>query len=189
MSIFGFLIFDNYFSSNKKRVTFCDEVKEYDGASDFNRNFARLCNIFFSPKDNSLKITNSFGMIYFLNEDPELNIFTPRLFIEQCLEELKIIKAKLLELKRQEKILQIADELYSFKKFLNKMNEDNEDNEDDEYWNHKFWRIRSNKINNRLKKIALLRKGCRDFNLCLSVCHLTLLDKLIEILNDTLEWY
>jgi len=186
MSIFGFLIVDNYFSCNKKRVTFCDEVKEYDGASDFNRNFARLCNIFFSPKNKSRKITNSFGMIDFLNEDLELNIITPRLFIEQCLEELKIIKTKLLDLKRQEKILQIANELYSFKKFLNKMNEDDED---DEYWNHEFWRIRSNKINNGLKKIALLRKGCRDFNLCLSVCHSTQLDKLIEILNDTIEWY
>lgn len=185
MSIIAYS-FNNYFLQKKKRVSFCDEVKEYDGCSDFNRNFARLCHLFFNPKCKFGRITHSFDVIDFINIVKDDINNTPRLFIEQCLEEFQITKDKLLDLKRQEKILEIANEVYNLKAFTKMMSA--EDEEDDEFWNREFWRIRSNKINGD-KKIALLRKGCRDFNLCLSVCHLPLLDKFIQILNETLEWY
>jgi len=183
----GFTIVDNHFSNKKKSVSFCDEVKEYDGCSDFNRNFARLCHFYFNPK-SKLKIIHSFDVIDFINIVKDDINSTPRSFIEQCLEEFQITKAKLLDLKRQEKILQMANELYNSKAFI-KMTEGEGEGDSDEYWNREFWRIRSNNINNGNKKIAILRKGCRDFNLCLSVCHLPLLDKFIQILNETLEWY
>ena len=186
MSVAGFTIIENHFSYKNKKVSFCDEVKEYDGCSDFNRVFSRLCDMFFNPKYKLEKIINSFDMLSFLNDIKDELHLTPRSFIEKCLEESKFTKAKLLNIKRQEKILEIANHLYKLKNFTNKMMTKEAD---DEYWNHEFWRIRSNKINNRDKKIALLRKGCRDFNICLGVCHLPLLEKFIEILNDTLEWY
>jgi hypothetical protein len=181
----GFTIVDNHFSHKKKTVSFCDEVKEYDGCSDFNRNFARLCHLFFNPKNPKCKITHSFDMINFIDIVKDDIKSTPRSFIEKCLEESQITKAKLLDLKRQEKILQMANELYNSKAFI-KMTEGDGG---DEYWNNEFWRIRSSKISNGDKKIAILRNGCRDFNLCLSVCHLPLLDSFIKILNETLEWY
>jgi hypothetical protein len=184
MSIsFGFTIVDNHFSHKKKSVSFCDEVKEYDGCSDFNRNFARLCHFYFDPK-SKLKIIHSFDVIDFINIVKDDINSTPRSFIDQCLEESQIVKAKLFDLRRREKILQMANELYNSNAFI-KMTE----GDSDEYWNREFWRIRSSNINNCDKKIALLRKGCRDFNLCLSVCHIPLLDKFIQILNETLEWY
>ena len=185
MSIAGFEIIENHFS-HKKRVSFCEEVKEYDGCSDFNRVFSRLCHMFFNPKYKFGKIENSFDMIDFLNVvKDDLNI-TPRSFIEKCLEEFQITKVKLLDLKRKEKIFHIYNQICELKAFSSKKTKDDFV---DEYWNREFWRIRSNKINNGDKKIALLRKGCRDFNLCLNVCHLPLLEKFIQILNDTLEGY
>jgi len=108
MSIaYGFTIVDNHFSHKKKSVSFCDEVKEYDGCSDFNRNFARLCHFYFNPK-SKLKIIHSFDVIDFINIVKDDINNTPRSFIEQCLEEFQITKVKLLDLKRQEKILQIC---------------------------------------------------------------------------------
>ena len=40
------VIINNYFSNKKKRVSFCNDVKDFDGSSDFNSNFFLLC-IFF----------------------------------------------------------------------------------------------------------------------------------------------
>jgi hypothetical protein len=184
MSVAGFLIIENHFSRSNKRVSFCNDVKEYDGSSRFNQNFSKLCNKVFQPKCLFSRIDNSFDVIGFLDD----NHITPRPFIEKCLEESNIIKTKLLVLQRQDKILQMANDLYKSVVFVKSTEEDAED-EYLRYWDHEFWRSRSVQINSGCKKIALLRTGSRDFNFCLTVSHLPQLEAFIQILNETLEWY
>lgn len=166
-------------NSSTKKVSFCNDAKDYDGCCEFLVNFSKVCNMVLNPESKIGKIDSLFDLIDFLDENKEIN---KHLFIEQCLDELSIIKSKLLDLQKKESIYNMVYEFY-------KLNEqDDEDEEKDEYWNNEFWQIKSQKVKKSAKKIALLRKGSRDMNLCVTVYHLKSIEKFIQILNDAIEW-
>ena len=178
------IIIDNYFTP--KRVSFSNEVNEYDGSSDFNNKFVKLCTIHF----NSHGVFNSsFDIINFIyNHDLQSS------FVEKCLEELNISKKKLLELEKNEKfeyISSIITKSNALSQFISNTRRYTEEDQDEyfRYWNNEFWTVRSTMVNGGSKKIGLVRKGSRDCSMCLSVVHLPKLEALIQLLEDTMEWY
>ena len=55
------IIIENYFTP--KRVSFSNDVKEYDGSSDFNNKFVKLCKIHFNSQE---AFNSSFDIINFI---------------------------------------------------------------------------------------------------------------------------
>ena len=179
----SFIIIENYFTP--KRVSFSNDVKEYDGSSDFNNKFVKLCKIHF----NSQGFGSSFDIINFIyNHDLQSS------FVEKCLEELNITKKKLLELEKNEKfeyISSIITKSNALSQFISNTRRYTEEDQDEyfRYWNNEFWTVRSTMVNDGAKKIGLVRKGSRDCSMCLGVVHLPKLEALIQLLDDTMEWY
>ena len=177
------IIIEDYFTP--KRVSFSNDVKEYDGSSEFNTKFAKLCKIHF----NCQGFVSSFDIINFIYNHDLQSSFS---FVEKCLEELNIAKKKLLELEKKEKfeyISSIITKSNALSQFINNRYAEEDQDEYFRYWNNEFWTVRSTMVNNGAKKIGLVRKGSRDCSMCLGVVHLPKLEALIQLLDDTMEWY
>ena len=186
------VIINNYFSNKKKRVSFCNDVKDFDGSSDFNSNFFLLCIRSFDPLCKfGKKIETSFDVIDFLHEE-KLTIQ----FILYSLNELVIAKSKIIDLDRKHKfdsICKILIESKAFSKFRKEKGgivyRNIEEIEDELYWNHDFWIARCNKHNIRKNTICILRKGSRDFQINIGIKQIKYIDGLIKLLEETLLWF
>ena len=190
MNIVNIFMFDSYFFNakkyhflkkskelvTKKKVSFSNDTKKYDGSSNLNSNFGKLCMMYFTPNCKYGTIESPFNIINFIYD----NNLTDS-FIEYCLNELKIARQKITYIKIHDAfIYNEIEENIRYEGYHYGYN----------YWNNDFWVIRSNSFKNNIGKfVQLNRTGSRDFSICIGVIHLNILDKLIELLNDTMEWY
>jgi hypothetical protein len=173
----SYQIDDEYFVKNlKKSVSFSDDCKTYDNASQYNNLFGLLCKRFFHFRNSEESISNSFGVLNFLaNSDIDEN----EKFLVYALNEINVIVLNLISLKS--KIL-LDNSTMSLSKTI-KTQENF-----DPFWDQSaFDEIATRNKNNY--KVPICRKGNRQFGSALGPDSLDAAKVLRNILKETLEWY
>lgn len=150
-----------HYLNKRKRVTFSDDTKLHDGASDFSIMYYNLVRGYFQNRTYN---------IYDISRIVNNNIW----LLLQIIEETQILLEKLNIIKEEEMMDNLYDEIFG---------KDIQYAEEDSYWDSPEFVNKS--TSKRKKGFAISRFGNRSSTTKLTSCHIPWLEKLLVLLYNT----